>query len=246
MKKLAAFLTPATLLVLALPALADPTFVDTTFNLSDYTITKSLQSGTATVSQSAAGGNPGSALFVDFVVPASPPFTTTYGNVYYLNNGFTYDPAASGALSSIGWSIDRKVTIVQPANFGLVNGQTFLLFQSGKYYTAGISLPGTQGVYLTASVTTSFSDFSLVTDMAVGTVNNTLHPSFAAGLIQFGFRNGYAIGPQTAAELQDLQDNFSVTLNPAVAAVPEPETYAMLLVGLGLLASTGARRRRGR
>jgi hypothetical protein len=244
MKKLATLLAPAALLALALPAAAAPTFADSTFNLADYTITKSLQSGTGVVSQSASGGNPGSALEIDYTVPAAPPFTNTYGNIYFLNNGFTYDPSVDGALSSIAWSMDKKTTILQPSNFVLVNGQSFLVLQGGNYYAAAVGLASTQGVYQTASLTTSFSDFSLVTDMAAGTVNSALHPSFAAGLMEFGFRNGYGIGPQTAAQLQVFEDNFSVTLTPAVAAVPEPQTFALLLPGLALLAWTRARRAR--
>ena len=143
---------------------AAATFSDSTFNLADYTITKSLQAGTATVSQSANGGNPGSAMEVDYVVPPGPAFTNTFGAVYFLNNAFTYEPGASGALTSISWSIDKKVTIVKPANLGLVNGQTFLISQGGSFYAAAVGLPGVIGTYITASITTLSSDFSLVTD----------------------------------------------------------------------------------
>lgn len=242
MRSLAAFFAPCMSLVFAVPVEA-ATFVDATFNLSDYTITRSLQSGTATVSQAGSAGNPGSALLVTYVVPAAPPFTNTFGNVYFLNNTFTYDPANSGALSSISWSVDKEVNIIRPANFGLFNAQTFVIFQAGNYYASAVSLSSTQGVFQAANVTTSMNDFSLVTDLAVGTLNSTRHPSFSDGVMEFGFRNGYGIGPQIAAEMQILQDNFSVTLTPAVAAIPEPKTYVLLLAGLGLLAWGVARPR---
>jgi hypothetical protein len=48
----------------------------------------------------------------------------------------------------------------------------------------------------------------------------------------------------TVAEIFDYNDeafvftNVSVSLSEQVSPVPEPETYAMLLVGLGLMAFT--------
>ena len=230
-------------LSLGLPVEA-ATFSDQTFNLADYTITKHLQIGTATISQTATGGNPGSAILVDFVVPAGSPLKNERGSVFYLNNSFSYDPMSSGTLSTVTFSIDKKVNINPSPGSNFGNAQSFLINQGGNYYVDAVALAPTQDVYLTGTLVASASDFSLITNLSSGAVDSTSHPSFAAGVMEFGFRNGFVFDPQTAAEAMILEDNFNVTLTQSVAAVPEPETYAMMLVGLGFLGWRARRNRR--
>lgn len=230
-------------LSLGLPVEA-ATFSDQTFNLADYTITKHLQIGTAAISQTVTGGNPGSAILVDYVVPAGPPATNEVGSVFYINNSFVYDPGSSGTLSTVTFSIDKKVNLVPSPGSSFGNGQSFLIFQGGNYYVDAVALAPIQNVYLTATLAATASDFSLITNLSSGAVDSTAHPSFAAGVMEFGFRNGFVFDPQTAAEATILEDNFSVTLTPSVAAVPEPETYGMMLVGLGFLGWRARRSRR--
>ena len=218
------------------------TFTDQTFNLADYTITQSLQTGTATISQVQTGGNPGSAILADYVVPVGPPGTNEVGSVFYLNNSFIYNPGSSGALSTITLSLDKNVNITpSPANFG--NAQSFLIFQGGNYYLDAVALGSNQNVYLTATLTATASDFSLI-NVASGAVDGTAHPSFASGILQFGFRNGFLFDPQSSGEVRILEDNFNVTLTPSVAAVPEPETYALMLAGLSALSFMSRRRKK--
>ena len=80
--------------------------------------------------------------------------------------------------------------------------------------------------------------------MSSGAVDSTAHPSFAAGILEFGFRNGFIFDPQTAGEARILEDNFNVTFTPMVAAVPEPETYALMLAGLSALGFISRRRKK--
>lgn len=228
-------------LSLGLPVEA-ATFTDQTFNLADYTITKSLQTGTATISQTLTGGNPGSAILVDYLVP---PSANELGSVFYLNNSFTYDPGSSGTLSMVTFSIDKNVNIMPPPAPDFGNGQSFLIYQGGNYYVGAVALASTTNAYQTATLAATASNFSLITNLSSGATDSTAHPSFAAGIIKFGFRNGFGFDPQTAAEVTILEDNFNVTLTPSVAAVPEPETYAVMLVGLGLLGWRARRSRRG-
>ncbi len=231
-------------LSLGLPVEA-ATFSDQTFNLADYTITKNLQIGTATVSQTLTGGNPGSAMMVDYVTPAGPPAMNEIGSVFYLNNSFIYNPGSSGTLSTVTFSIDKNVNLVPSPGSNFGNGQSFLINQGGNYYVDAVALASTQNVYLTGTLVATASDFSLITDPSSGAVDSTSHPSFAAGILEFGFRNGFIYDPQTAVEATVLEDNFNVTLTPSVAAVPEPETYAMMLAGLGFLGWRARRSRRG-
>ncbi|MDP9044461.1 MAG: PEP-CTERM sorting domain-containing protein [Pseudomonadota bacterium] len=211
------------------------TFVDQTFNLSDYTITQSLQVGTATVTQTQSGGNPSPAIEVDYVIPAVASSGSELGSVFYLNKNFTYDPASNGALASLTFMIDKNIDIVRPPSTGVTNGQSFLIFQGGSYYVDAVALGSKQNVFHTADLTAGAGDFSLITNLSSGAVDSSVHPSFAGGLMEFGFRNGFVFDPQTAAEVRIVEDNFSVALTPAVPAVPEPESYALLLAGLGLV-----------
>jgi|GEM_PF-2394881 len=219
------------------------TFSDQTFNLVDYTIIKSLQIGTATISQTLTGGNPGSAILADYVVPAGPPSTNEFGSVFYLNNNFIYNPGSSGGLSAVTFSIDKNVNLFPSPGTNFGNGQSFLIFQGGNYYLDAVALASTQNVYLTATLTATASDFSLINPSS-GAVDNTAHPSFAAGIMEFGFRNGFRFDPQTASEAKILEDNFNVTLTPLVAAVPESETYALMLAGLSGLGFMARRRKK--
>ncbi|MYM21146.1 PEP-CTERM sorting domain-containing protein [Duganella sp. FT135W] len=57
------------------------------------------------------------------------------------------------------------------------------------------------------------------------------------------YMNFYSAAPITKVTFSSNQDAFETDNHSYIAAVPEPETYAMLLAGLGLV-SVAARRRR--
>lgn len=99
-----------------------------------------------------------------------------------------------------------------------------------------------------------YQNFNLASDLAVGHVLFNLpeatqisfisgvYASFLAPLAQFSTAGGGTIGGQVV--VGSWSGTGQVNSNPFIAAVPEPETYAMLLGGLGLMAFT-IRRRRG-
>jgi hypothetical protein len=71
--------------------------------------------------------------------------------------------------------------------------------------------------------------FLRVDGLAFGSANSTYTPFV---------QNGVAV----AAWLDTSATATANTFNLAVAAVPEPETYAMLLAGLGLMGAIARRR----
>ena len=89
------------------------------------------------------------------------------------------------------------------------------------------------GTYADNSTTVQVFNLDLVKSPLLGMETFTLNNSFAGGLKKVVF-TGIGGNPE-----------FSLD-NIAVAAVPEPETYALLLAGLGLMGTVARRRRAAR
>ena len=109
-----------------------------------------------------------------------------------------------------------------------------------------------QNVNFTAG---GYQNFNLASDLAVGHVlfnlpeatqvsfTSGVYASFLAPLAKFSTTASGFIGGQVVVD--SWSGTGQVNSNPFVAAVPEPQTYAMLLAGLGLMAYTLRRRRTG-
>lgn len=231
-------------------AAANVTFSDNTFNLSDYSVSKYQKGDTTasiTVSQISAGGNPGSALQIETHIPIARGQSISTVE-YLINPTFRYDPSIQGAITSIDASIDLSGQVFvdgSPSRYSPVGGSNggglVLVRQAGNIYTnligvAGPPVVGT-GDYSTAHATDlKATDFGRVTDLAMFTVDKTQNPSFSSGIIELGvpgylsYRNpfGFVI-PEISATARYDNLNFTVT------SVPEPETYAMFVAGLGLI-----------
>ncbi|WP_244859747.1 PEP-CTERM sorting domain-containing protein [Nitrosospira sp. NRS527] len=230
-------------------ASANVTFLDSTFNLSDYSISKYQTDGTDVKVSQTSSGNPGTALQIDMHVPRTFE-SVIHATQYIINTTFRYDPSVQGAINSIDASADFRGEIFQngtsvPFNpvGGSKGGLQVLINQGGHLYSNTLGVAGPPVVLGDSfnsghSIGLKATDFGLLTDFSTVVVDKTQHPSFTNGILELGISTGIygknLFGfPETNAVA--TFDNLSFT----VAAVPEPETYAMLLAGLGLIGFLG-------
>ena len=131
-----------------------------------------------------------------------------------------------GDFSLASWDMEKLVTAITPDGGG-GNSQFHVVGLNDGLVVADITLPGS-----TAGSTVDFI---------------ALHAGFGnVDLIEYFFNPvGRGEDPQTGVGLLNLEaiiDN--VIFGDPIPAVPEPETYAMLLAGLGLVGFAANRRRR--
>lgn len=204
----------------------------------------SFSSGTLDFSFSAPAGAP--SLTGTNVTPATPTHTNSYigyityyccgfggfstcsYNNWYFDNYYTnsstniYSTPAQSATVAVG---GNTATAAAPSTITNVpNGSS-----SSKYWRRGGGGYNIDTTYLYDNTTTiggSFNATLALDPTALGVLNNT-------GLIGFGLQT---VGNVTL-------NRVAFTGNYTLAPVPEPETYAMLLAGLGLLGFTARRRK---
>jgi len=197
------------------------TFSDTTFNLSDYSVVRYQSDVTASVAvaQTASGGNPGSALEIQYSIPADPSFDST---LVFINPSFTYNPVVQGPIQTVDASLDRYLKLSGP-----VTANTFrpAILQDGNYYEAVINGPLVGGVFNSIAQTglraTDFGQF----DFKLGAVDTTRHPNFAGGVMQFGLAARYFtnFSPTPSASAADIRyDNLRITINPFAPVTVSP------------------------
>ncbi len=217
------------------------TFSDTEFNLANYSTPSIFSSGAVSSNiVQTSSGNPGNAL--ETSLRATGPFQFTAGVV---RNGFTYNPAQFGAVSTIDVSLDRIALRTINGVPDIVSTYTLrpLILQGGNFFQA-VSPPiiGTnannENVWATLSLANLTAiDFGLY-DFATGILDTAIHPNFndtmTLGFITAIFGDGASV--TTAALTRN--DNWQVTLT----TVPEPSTVVLLTLGLAGLAL--ARRRK--
>lgn len=219
--------------VLAVPAKADSTFQDSTFNLSNYTQTGTFLSdpfSTLTVSHCPNCGDPGAGL--KFVSTNVNVATTAVGLV---NNFWVYNPGTQGALGTVDASVDKDLSV----NFfitGTPLGNTFrpLIEQDGVFYMAAIPGPGVTGsntsgydlISQTGLTAADFTSFDFTTGVA-----GTAHPNFSGDAMEFGIGQEFGTGG-TGENIEADYDNLQLKLH----SMPEPGTFLLLGLGLGTLA----------
>ncbi len=175
--------------------------------------------GTVTVTQA----NPGDNLVFTVTLGANDTFARSG-----VNDAFSFSFLAGETISGL------------PANFAVdpspatVNNSPFGNFTYGIKFTSGTNSPtSTLTFELTDSGTLSASDFRLST-IPADNGSHTFDAAYFSADILYSPPDGSAIDPAVGA-----------TLAPVVAAVPEPSTWAMMVLGF---AGVGfmAYRRRGR
>jgi hypothetical protein len=238
----------------ATPALASVTFTDATFNTVDYTL-GSFKDPAVTVTsngQTATGGNPGPAL----QGTASSTGVNAKGVLFTaLNNGFVYDPTANGAITSLDFSLDRfasftnggAATPVGSYSLRLLAEQDAQLYQA-TFVFGPFNQPGGSWHSLTQNGigAASFSTLNATNFTGSGAFGGL---NFGGDAITFGFamRAGVPLdgsgNPSTLDQTSDLRaDNFSLTVH--TAAVPEPASWAFMILGLGGVGGAIRTRRR--
>lgn len=178
----------------------------------------------------------------DAVAPAlgqaSPSFTFTFDTEFDLA-GFeltvAFDPSmvtfnAAASTLSVGPVTETLPTVL----FGLsqTSGGDFLFSPGPGGFGTAVGAPGAftiTGLYQSQSTVVPAGSSFVMTSVF------NLLPAFAAGSSTQVRAFGYAFDPSFQ------QENFDLTAT--VTAVPEPETWLMLLGGLGLLAQRVRRRK---
>ena len=239
-----ASLCAATALSFSLAAHAAPGFTDATMNPASYTsVIFNTDPSVSIAVATLAAGNPGSALQLHYTNSGAAVNSESFVGLLYT--GFSYDPSTQGALASLDYANDRYVDFGSTINATLNTVTRALILQGGHYYIASLADVQLRKTWFTTSATgllgSQFNGF----DFATG-VGDSSHPDFsgAGGAMQFGFTSRFQLnsaGQPFALDGFYGYDNVSYSLN--ATAVPEPRTWALLLVGFGAV-GTWARRRR--
>ena len=183
----------------------------------------------------------------------------TYSGGTDVTSILGYDPSGPAATLASPGGIDNA-TITTTA--GSLTA-TFLGFEAGDFTTFGFG-PGTLGNHgpLGATISGFVSAGSLpftFADLTMGTsVGNGGNPgsSFTSYAVLGSFAGG-VFTPFTLGGLYDLVIAFNdgarvdgdyddMVVGLSVTPVPEPETYALMLAGLGAIGFVATRRRRNR
>jgi len=218
---------------------SDSTFLDANWTLATFF---AGNPGSVTAAQNGAIGNPAPSRVVSDTVGAAPSVSTEsviMGVSIYTP--FTYDPAVSGAISTINYSEDAACT---SGCFGSGQSTGPALRQGGNYYVyipSIITGPGAGFANHSASGI-SAANFGLVAVTTAGQLADpAVHPNFSAsGLpIQFGFlrANGSSNGGSgytLAAAIDNWQTSIFALAPPSVAT-GVPTLGEMPLVALASL-----------
>jgi hypothetical protein len=164
-------------------------------------------------------------------------------------DGDGYSPYLLGVLGSLPTKLDVELDINQSASFG-----DFAVFTVPTGATTnGTATPITQ--VISASVFNYFSAFSASLYKGVispfgtaagATLVNTFVSTATAGSFSASLMSGsyFVVVNGVANEFGSSNPKYNLTLNAAPLPVPEVETYALMLAGLGVLGFLAKRRER--
>jgi hypothetical protein len=207
------------------------TFSDGTFDPANWStqLFNFHTGGSATPSQAASGGNPGSYQEVAYAT-----------NVFHGFSGAVVDPSVDGAIASVDYNWDVRAV----SGGGTFSGPA--LAQGGSFYVSAglLDLTGTSTQWRSVSrVGVLEVNFGTIQDILE--IDPAQDPDFSASgaPITFGYFTALAgalNGPPASATAGF--DNWSVDVH----LVPEPTTGSLVAIGLlgaGLVARSRARER---
>lgn len=178
----------------------------------------------------AAVSAPGVDTFNDLALTSVPsPITRSAGAYGYTGTVSTTSFFNAGTTADVWLSTNTATDTITFSGF-----------------TGGVMAAG--GNFFGSDINGAFAagDITLTATDASGTVTQTLISATTTGFI--GFVSTGALTSLTVTSVQPVSGFLWPTVNnltlAAVTAVPEPQTYAMLLAGLGFMGFM-ARRRRG-
>jgi len=207
-----------------LAALAQVTVSDTTFANADWTLNvfPGGNGGSVTATQVTAGSN--------FLRSISDTVNGTPSIILgtHIYTPFTYTPSASGPIVSLNYS---ENAICLSGCFGQGQSTGPAVRQGGVLYVYNgflITDPTTTFHPLSLGGLTA-TDFARVAVTATTLFDNTQHPDFsgAGGPIQFGFFRANGSGPSVGYTLVGGIDDWQVTVNATITAVPTLNPLAM-------------------
>jgi hypothetical protein len=214
---------------------AGATFFDNTFPPANYSSAGTYTTNGGTISSSTCptcGDPSGPALqFVETYTSSNSAVT----DEALLNSAWTYDPSTQGAISGVGASVEKDLLLTEGGDGSIASGFHPVILQGGDLYIAslsGLTYTTPSGPfttdYATISGGLSSADFTLF-DFGTGSYG-TGSPNFTAsggpmtfGIAQFG---NVDFATTATVDYDDLK---------YVLGVPEPATWAMLLVGVGMI-----------
>ena len=206
------------------------TFLDSAFHDSDWSA-EIMHDGTPdssaffTAFQEATGGNPGAHRHVFHSWCGDGIGSSTIW-VAHMRDGAVYNPAESGAISSIDCSFDAQFCPVVNPN---AVGCGLLLYQNGYYYRASGVIQLCQWTQLSFSELVS-TDFNLVPDEP-GPPNPDFSES--AGPILFGFYTSNGTSGADCLTSNSYYDNWSVVITHGPPASVDPDQQSAAACWLG-------------
>ncbi|KQW44600.1 MULTISPECIES: PEP-CTERM sorting domain-containing protein [unclassified Roseateles] len=215
------------------------------FNAADWSLIQITDDGPSSANMviDANLGNPGSHWVISYVTPASPGLSSSTNRLGAFYTGMAYDPAQSGALGKLAFSADLR-GLSSSFAFDTLGSIRPALLQGGVTYTvAGSELVTGKSMIQPGYLSQQWSFDAAAADWIPPVAGSLQRPDFGAGAapIYVGFRYTLATSCNSAngctggSAFLSL-DNFSATLTPVMAPVPEPSAWMLLAAGLGLLA----------
>jgi len=176
---------------------------------------------------------------LSITTPTESPITRTAGSYGYTATTSNLSPDGSTGFYGAGSTADRWLSTnyaLDTVTFGSFTGSVSAL--GGLFFTSNIA-----GAYAPGAVTLT------ATDSLGATVTQTIIASTTSSFL--GFVSNGSMSNVTLASIQPAGSSIWPTANnltlaraAAAPAVPEPATWAMMLVGFGMIGATARYRRR--